>query len=160
MKILGVDPGKKGGFALLQNGKPIELLPMVVAGKDLDLEYIASWIIDAGPIDLCVMEKVGAMPKQGVVSMFTFGKVTGAIYGILATLKIPYRLVTPQTWKKIVLDGTDRSKEASLDHVKRLYPELDLRATSQSRKPHEGIIDALCIAEYGWRIFGELLKMR
>lgn len=155
MRILGIDPGKSGGLAFIQDGRVGDVMEMAVAGKDLDLEYIASWIVDAGQIDSGVVEKVGAMPGQGVVSMFTFGKVTGALYGILATLKIPYRLVPPQTWKKLVLQGTDRSKEAALDHVKRLYPYVNLKATPLSRKDHGGIVDAICIAEWGWRISKE-----
>ena len=165
MRLLGIDPGKKGGLAVMKNGKIEDVMGMVVGGKDLDLEYIASWIVDAGPIDLAMIEKVHAFPierklkggktqKQGIVSMFTFGKVTGAIYGILATLKIPYRLVPPGTWKKLVLAGTDRTKEAALDHVKILYPYVELKGTPQSRKPHNGIVDAICLAEYGWLTFG------
>lgn len=154
MIIIGIDPGKKGGLAWMEDGVIIDVLAMPVAGKELDLGEIVDFCNSGGDkiiVDFAYIEKVGAMPGQGVVSMFTFGKVTGALYGIMAALKIPYRLVTPQTWKKAILLDTDRSKEAALDYVKRIHPFVELKATAQSRKAHMGIVDAICIAEYGWR---------
>jgi len=159
MRLLGIDPGKKGGLAVMKNGKIEDVMGMVVGGKDLDLEYIALWIVDAGTIDLAIIEKVTARPDQGVVSALTFGKVTGAIHGILATLKIPRQEVTPQAWKKVILAGTDRSKQATVDYVKKKYPGIDLRGSLQSRKSHLGIVDAICLAEYGWLTFGRRDKI-
>jgi len=47
-----------------------------------------------------VMEKVHAMPGQGVTSMFNFGRGVGIWEGIFAALGWEPELVTPQTWKK------------------------------------------------------------
>jgi len=50
--------------------------------------------------NLAVLERVGAMPGQGVSSMFKFGQAFGTVQGILAALKVPTHLVAPVTWKR------------------------------------------------------------
>lgn len=150
MRILGIDPGKTGALVNMEDGKIIETLLMPVNGKELDLGKIAEWI---GHIDLGCVEKASAWPGQGVTGMFRFGESYGAIKGILAALDIPTRLVTPQAWKKLVLAGTNRDKDAAIAHVRRVYPEVKL-VPDGSRKPHSGLVDAVCISEFGWRVFG------
>ncbi|MFQ6105415.1 MAG: hypothetical protein ACE5OP_14165 [Candidatus Glassbacteria bacterium] len=57
------------------------------------------------------MEQVHAMPKQGVVSMFSFGQGFGIWLGILACHRVPYELVAPQRWKREMLadiPGSDK----------------------------------------------------
>ena len=39
--------------------------------------------------DSAIIEKVGAMPGQGVSSMFQFGRSVGMVEGVLAALQIP-----------------------------------------------------------------------
>ena len=93
----------------------------------------------------CV-EKVGAMPGQGVVSMFNFGHNLGLIEGLLQANKIPYQLVPPQTWKKeFSLTG---DKQKSIEVCKKLFPDISLLATPRSRKESDGMAEALLMAEY------------
>jgi crossover junction endodeoxyribonuclease RuvC len=80
--------------------------------------------------------------------MFKFGFVTGVMHGIISTLAIPLYLVTPQAWKKKILAGTAKDKDAAIDYCRRVYPDVSLLATERSRKPHDGMADALCIARY------------
>ena len=158
---IGIDPGKTGGIAILQDNK-IYITPMLLAGKDLDVSAIARWIIDNGIIigqsreNICAcIEKVHSMPKQGVASSFKFGFVTGVMHGIIRTLGIPLHLVTPQAWKKEILAGTPKDKDAAIDFCRRIYPEVNLLATERSRVPHSGMADALCIARYASVKFGD-----
>ncbi len=152
--ILGIDPGKEGGLAILRDGKCIDTLVMPLSGKELNLGKVAEWIyIHDRPFDLnrdfeAIIEKAHAMPKQGVTSMFKFGFATGALHGILAAYDIPYRVVTPQEWKKVILSGTAKDKDAARDYVMRAYPEIKL-VPDGCKKPHSGLCDAICIAEYG-----------
>jgi crossover junction endodeoxyribonuclease RuvC len=151
MRCLGIDPGKTGGFALLVDGQCVDTFIMPVVGKEVDFGAIANWI-DARKPTLACIEKVGAMPGQGVTSMFSFGFVTGGLHGILAAFDIPTRRVHPKTWKKLVLDNTKKDKDAAVAHVRRAYPNVEL-APGKKRVPHLGITDAVCIAEFGWRSF-------
>jgi crossover junction endodeoxyribonuclease RuvC len=148
--VYGLDPGKSGGMAKWCNGKIVKVCAMPIAGKTLDLPAIASWLSykNEGTV-AAYIEKVGAMPLQGVTSMFTFGFVTGCLHGILSALKIPFYVCTPQSWKKVILAGTPHDKAAAVEFCMRTYPYLNLRATARSTKPHDGICDAVAICSYG-----------
>jgi crossover junction endodeoxyribonuclease RuvC len=149
--LIALDPGLTGAIAILYRGE-VGARPLPLAGKTLDLAELATIITQAKP-RLAVIEKVHAMPGQGVTSMFTFGTGYGAIQGILAALRIPYELVTPQAWKKVVLAGTDKSKDAAIAYCRRAFPEVAL-VLPRCRKPHEGMADALCLLEYARRTYG------
>lgn len=146
MNIVGIDPGKSGGIALL-NGTRAEGDVMPVIGKEVDGHEVARVLAAASP-DLVVIEKVSAMPGQGVTSMFNFGAGYGRLLGVCDALGIPYRLVTPQAWKKRVLAGTARDKHAAIAFVKRAFPTIEMTPGKRS-VPHDGIADAACLAEYG-----------
>ena len=94
------------------------------------------------------IEKVHAMPGQGVTSMFNFGMGYGLLRMALAANQIPYQLVTPQAWKKKVLAGLPKDKSSAINYVARKYPNVDL-IPGRKRTPHDGIADAICIGEYG-----------
>jgi crossover junction endodeoxyribonuclease RuvC len=152
--IIGVDPGKHGALVAMKENGDMTTLVMPLAGEDLDLVYISDWCrqfikdIKCAPLSVCI-EKVHAMPGQGTVSMFTFGYGVGCLHGVFATLKIPRYLVAPQTWKKLILADTAKDKDAAIEYVKRVYPNLVITATERSKRPHSGIADAVCIARYG-----------
>jgi crossover junction endodeoxyribonuclease RuvC len=146
--ILAIDPGKEGGIAYSRHGETIAI-PMPLAGKVIDFVTIASLVADIEP-DWMVLEKQGARPGQGVVSMFTIGQGYGALIGIAAGLKIPLEIVTPQRWKKEVLDGTAKDKDAAIAYCRRVFPTVNL-VPRGCRKPSDGMADALCIFEYGRR---------
>lgn len=97
----------------------------------------------------CCLERVGAMPKQGVNSMFHFGENYGFIQGLLTAYSIPYELVTPQKWKKEFQITGD--KNSSIDVCKRLFPYVNLRKTERCKKDHDGMAEALLMAEYAKR---------
>lgn len=150
--FIGIDPGAHGGIAILSDAGVQRVIAMPLAGKEIDGIRIADHFreFQLPKVTLyAFVEKVGAMPGQGVTSMFTFGKNVGTLYGILSALGISYYLVAPQTWKRIVLSGTDRSKEAAIDYCRRAYPTTSLLEGPRSHKPHDGMADALCIATYG-----------
>ena len=95
------------------------------------------------------VEKVGAMPGQGVTSMFHFGKSAGFIEGVLNAFRIPFSLVTPQKWKKEF--GLHSDKQESINVCKELFPQANLLPTSRCRKDSDGMAEALLIAEFGRR---------
>ena len=147
---VGIDPGQSGGMAFIQNNKVIALTPMILAGKFIDVRKTAEYINDILNFENTVacIEKVHSMPGQGVSSSFKFGFVTGTMHGIIGTLGISLHLVTPQKWKKEILEGTAKDKQAAADFCARVYPDVNLLATERSRVPHSGMVDALCIARY------------
>jgi crossover junction endodeoxyribonuclease RuvC len=148
VNVVGIDPGQKGGIAFLSDYHA-EAVPMPMVGKDLDVRAIVE-IIRTKSVELVVLEKVHAMPHQGVSSTFTFGYGVGVIVGAVETLGLPLRWVTPQAWKKVVLAGTGKDKDAAIAHVRQAYPGIELMP-GRSRTPHDGIADAVCIAEWARR---------
>ena len=144
---IGIDPGKNGGIAVIDGASH-----MVAVYSDAVLIDAARMVADMNKADaeaICCLEKVGAMPKQGVVSTFNFGASYGYIKGVLESFRIPYQEMPPQKWKKEF--GLNSDKTASVDVCKRLFPDVNLLATPRCKKPHDGMAEALLMAEYARR---------
>lgn len=141
---LGIDPGKKGGIALLaDDGRVISAL----AYNDTALLNIANSL--TGEDCRCCLERVHSMPKQGVASTFAFGTSYGFIKGVLEAFGISYQEVLPQRWKKEF--GLASDKAESVDVCRRLFPGQNLKASDRCRTDHDGIAEALLMAEYARR---------
>ncbi|GAA0567591.1 hypothetical protein ACFQH5_15765 [Halomonas salifodinae] len=146
--IVGIDPGQTGGIAYIDDASgSSHAMPMPVTGREIDGHELAN-ALRGRSIRTVIIEKVHAMPKQGVSSTFKFGMGFGLVIGVCEALGISYRLVTPQAWKKVVLAGTAKDKDAAISFVRRAYPSVDL-TPGRKRVPHDGMADALCLAEYG-----------
>lgn len=115
---------------------------------------------------LVVVEAVHAMPGQGVTSMFTFGKGFGMILGTCGALGFTVARVGPALWKRALgltlpkePKGVKRDagaakregKGLTIAWVEKTFPGVSLLATARSRVPHDGMADAIAIAEYGMR---------
>ena len=142
---IGIDPGKSGALALLTEDGQCTVVPFQESA------YTAILKAASGPSSVCCLEKVGAMPGQGVVSMFNFGHNFGYIEGLLQAFDIPYQLVPPQTWKKEFCVTSD--KNTSIEVCRKLFPHVCLLPTSKSRKPSDGMAEAMLMAEYARRRF-------
>lgn len=151
--ICGIDPGKNGGAAKISNdGILLDKATMFFQGKN-EFDPIAYADFLTG-VDHVFIEKVSARPGNGGVSMFNFGQAYMFCQIVPKLLKIPITLVTPQQWQKTMHVGVDKTldpKQRSLVAFTRLFPNEDLRATDRCTKQHDGIIDALLLAEYGRR---------
>ena len=93
------------------------------------------------------------MPKQGVVSMFNFGRCFGLIEGVVAALGYAYTIVLPVIWQRAIMGKVKpgETKPASIAMAKQIFPNVPLFANPRSQKEHDGLADALLIAEYGRR---------
>lgn len=154
MIYIGIDPGKKGGFAVIYNDlSGIQHVDVFPWDDDDFVREMVWWRDDfaaheGGGAVACV-EKVGAMHGQGVRSMFTFGKSAGFIEGVLAALGIGYQLIPPKTWKAEF--GLNSDKAASIEVCKRLFPKVNLLPNEKCRKDSDGMAEALLMAEYARR---------
>ena len=142
---IGIDPGKSGALALLTEDGQCTVVPFQESA------YTAILKAASGPSSVCCLEKVGAMPGQGVVSMFNFGHNLGYIEGLLQAFDIPYQLVPPQTWKKEFCVTSD--KNTSIEVCRKLFPHVCLLPTARSRKTSDGMAEAMLMAEYARRRF-------
>ena len=142
MVYIGIDPGQKGGYAII-DGDSVRTYSwddkaFIEFAKNLDNTNC-----------VCCLEKVGAMPKQGVSSMFNFGKSAGFIEGVLQTCGIPYQLVPPQKWKKEFSISSDKNQSIAV--CKRLFPNISLRRTDRCTTDSDGMAEALLLSEYARR---------
>lgn len=151
--IIGIDVGKDGGLVAMDKltsevlGKI--LMPMV--GDIVDGAAVADFI-QSYTSPVVYIEKVSAMPGNGGVSMFNFGRSFGVLLGVVQALRVPHVLISPATWTKEVHAGLSKDldpKERSKIILKRLYPNLDLKKTPKCKGPHLGMVDGLMICIYG-----------
>jgi crossover junction endodeoxyribonuclease RuvC len=153
MKLLGVDPGIRGGLAIvsIDDGAAPQLvdaidIPVTGAGakERVDVLAIRTWIIAHAP-QHAFIERAQAMPKQGASSGFKFGRATGALEGVLACCEIPMTIVEPSVWKKFhQLRGGD--KEAARQRALQLFPAAHALLV---RKKDHGRAEASLIALFG-----------
>jgi len=150
MRVLGIDPGASGALVLLEDGQPIEWTEMPTVKIGSATRVNAAALADFIASSCCThvyVEQVGAMPGQGVSSMFNFGHSTGTVMGVLGAMGLPTTLVTPQVWKKAAgLIGKD--KDAARARALQLWPkwrELDKKGKGQA------LADAALIAMHGDR---------
>lgn len=146
MIYIGIDPGKKGGVAVI-DGDGAE----VYAWDDQTFVNVMAATMNKGKC-IAAVEKVGSMPNQGVKSMFSFGQSFGFILGVLTAFGIGYQLVPPTLWKR-EFGLLHTEKQASVDVAKRLFPGVSLLPTERCRKESDGMSDALLICEYARRKF-------
>lgn len=122
--LIGIDPGKGGASVVLSvEGVVRDIFEFSKGGESGFLEFARVWS-DKGA--LAVMEKVSAMPKQGVASTFKFGDNTGFLRGVVMGNGIPLELVLPATWQKGLMlpkVPTKTKHKANLkDVAARVYP--------------------------------------
>jgi crossover junction endodeoxyribonuclease RuvC len=143
--VMGVDPGVSGAVAFFFPMVPsrIAVDDVPVAGGEINVNELARIIRIHRPT-LAVIERVSAMPGQGVVSMFNFGRSYGDVRGVIGAMDIPLHFVTPQKWKKHF--GLSSDKDECRLRAIRLFPAV---AESFKLKKHDGRAEAALIALYG-----------
>lgn len=161
--VLAVDPGFTGAIAYVNlSGTVAMAIPMPVTTgngrtkSEIDVNVLATWIrtlSEHHDVRLAVVERVHAMKGQGVSSTFRFGVAYGTVIGVVQTLGIPLEMPSPQAWKKSVLRDTARDKDAAVAYATRRFPGVSLLASERCRVPHDGKAEALCLAEFGRRMF-------
>ena len=150
--IVAIDPGASGAIAVfdyikghlsVQDMPVMEITRNGKIKREISAPLLANMLRQVMP-EKVILERVGAMPGQGVSSMFQFGRGVGMIEGVLATLKMPIVYVTPQAWQKAA--GVRGGKDGSRIRAIELFPNY---AGLFSLKKHDGRADAALMAWYG-----------
>ena len=140
MVYIGIDPGAKGSMCLISNGK--------VVFKDFDLKEYSNTLkafLDTDEL-MVAIEKVHAMPGQGVSSSFSFGQRLGELEGMLTALQIPYELVAPRDWQKACGIPAKSDKKGIASVIQKLYPTAELYGNKGGLR--DGRSDALGLAHF------------
>ena len=152
MIFIGIDPGLNGAIAFLDTEKGhlsvvdmpvLELIRNGKAKREVSAHGLSSVFTLAENVSHAVLERVGAMPGQGVTSVFSFGRSVGLVEGVLAARGITASIVTPQAWQKAA--GVRGGKDGSRQRAMELFPNY---AGLFARKKDDGRADAACMAWY------------
>jgi len=177
MQIIGIDPGKHGAIVYITKHEDTvsissKVFPLIA--NEFDWRAFADLLRNQPPGTHVYIEHVHAMHGCAAGATFSFG---GAFHGAVATvcaLGLPHTLVQPKVWQKIAYQGINEirkpdikikvgkragsyikgrldTKAMSEIAAKRLYPHVDLRKSPRCTMSHDGIVDALLIADYGAR---------
>jgi crossover junction endodeoxyribonuclease RuvC len=141
MNIIGIDPGKSGAIAIIPEKSVIYTVTCPLSETEQDIFVWLNGCLCFGEC-FCYIENVHSMPKQGVVSAFSFGRNFGFLIGLLTALKIPYEFVSPQKWQKALGCLSKGDKNVTKAAAQRLFPDIKIT---------HSIADALLISEYGRR---------
>jgi crossover junction endodeoxyribonuclease RuvC len=144
MNTIGIDPGAKGAIALFRDGAFVAVYDMpTVEDKGrprVDAAALGALVRRLAP-HRAVVERVGAMPGQGVTSMFQFGRAVGMVEGVLAALLVPVSYVTPSQWKGAL--QVPRDKGGARLRASQLIPS---GAECWPKAGHDGRAEASLIA--------------
>ncbi|MDH6311132.1 hypothetical protein M2451_003999 [Dysgonomonas sp. PFB1-18] len=157
------DVGKDGGIVIFRDEKLIYKGVMPTIGNQIDLLGIRKILaeLDSNNSHFAV-EDVHAIFGASAKSTFNFGWSLGVLEGMLVGMGIPYTKVAPKEWQKLMWQGVQPvyksgksidTKATSLLAANRLFPNEDFRKSERAEKPHDGIVDALLMAEYCRRKF-------
>lgn len=159
MYIIAIDPGFTGGICLISKSNEIHTIKTPLKNDDIDVEAIVNFIKGFKIIN-AVIEDIHSVFSASAKSNFQFGRSLGIIEGIIKSMLIPVEYVQPKIWQKEMFkdepvlkhikNGKEKTdtKAMALNVVKKLYPHVNLLPTKRSKKPSDGIVDAILIAEY------------
>ena len=100
MKILGFDPGKKGGYCILgDNGEILSKGVMPLIGNEYDALELRDIIEDCDRVYIENPSIIVGVSKSAVASLF---KCVGLLQGICIGESKHYVLVAPKEWQKVM----------------------------------------------------------
>lgn len=151
MITIAIDPGLSGAVGVLRDGAflAVEDMPTVAKGSgsvksEVDPAGLISLLRRLAPADEPVavaLERVNAMPGQGVSSTFSLGDSFGCARSAVAACRFELVYVTPAQWKKHYAITND--KEVSRALAVRMFPGAPLNL-----KKHSDRAEALLMARW------------
>jgi hypothetical protein len=138
--IIGVDPGNSGAACLLNDdGQPVSFCRFDWTERD-----VADWFFAAArrAAVRVVIERVHAMPKQGVASTFKFGAQYGFVRGVICGCQLPFKETTPLKWQSVMKCRSKGDKNVTKQAAQQLWPTVKIT---------HRVADSILIAEYGRR---------
>ena len=147
---MGLDPGTNGGISVIESHQ--NKLPQIVLAKKMPIVSLyGKKVVDTKKlyeslhnfkIDISIIEKVHAMPRQGVTSSFQFGRSFGSLETLAYLLSQRVDYVAPVVWKKYL--GVGASKKDSLDMARLKFGDNEI----WNKKTNDGIAEASLLVLY------------
>lgn len=161
---VGIDIGKNGAIATIDPKGEIITYPMPLIGSELDYHELSTLMVKITtdyPEVHVVFEKLGVIFGSGKNVAFSMGEQIGAVEMSCICKGIPYTKTRAILWQKEMFQGVPEqlktnsskrdTKSMALIAIKRIFPDLVLTFGKRAVKPHDGLIDAVLMAEYARR---------
>jgi hypothetical protein len=154
---IGIDIGLNGAISIMYADGHIEIAPMPVIGKVIDIHTL-KYIINRKDA-VVVFEDLGVIFGTSKATAFSMGYQVGILEALCVSLNLPYHKVKAKVWQKDMFQGVPEltksgkrdTKGMALVACQRMFPTLKLTFGERATKPHDGLVDAVLIAAYGKR---------
>ena len=143
-RVLGIDPGITGAFALHDGGVLTALEDMPTFDTRVDGAAVADLLRELQP-DCVFIENTQPMPRNGSISSFKLGLNTGIVIGAIQSLSHPLFRISPAKWKS-KMGVTRLDKNAIRGIVREMYPTW--QSCFARVKDHDRA-EAVLISRYG-----------
>jgi crossover junction endodeoxyribonuclease RuvC len=151
MITIGIDPGLSGAIGILNEGRYVDVVDMPIVSKgsgsvknEVDPMGLIKILRSYAPADeyvMAVLERVNAMPGQGVSSVFSLGDSFGCARSAITACRFEMTYIAPTQWKKHFKLTSD--KEMSRALAIRMFPDAPLNL-----KKHSDRAEALLMARW------------
>lgn len=155
---IGADPGASGAIAAYLPTYDCQVMTQDMPKFKGELDHwtlaavLRNWA-ESFDVRGVTIERVHAMPGQGVTSMFSFGQSFGALKQAVASAGLHFTLVTPGTWKAIYgLRGGRENKAASAEKAIELFPGVKALLYGPKGGVKDGRAEAILLAHYGSKL--------
>ena len=166
---IGFDCGLEGGIGVVDNIGNLKykaVMPISKAGKGRMINIIGlrklllSFVTDR---NIFIIENPGghAPSASGLRSMTYSFAVAETVVNLLSVegVNLSYATVMSRKWQsefwtrpQMAKGSKFDTKSAALAAVEKIFPNRDWTANDRCRKAHDGIVDAVLLAEYGRRM--------
>ncbi len=163
--FIGIDPGTKGGMAVIRPEQNIELYRFPLDKTKVNFPKLAALIRDIvqpGDVPFIALELTMGRGGWGAAANHSLGYNNGFLHGIINTMGWAYELVNPKAWQKLVWSPSDVVKKSdkngkqipdpkgtSKRAAKRIFPQADFQPGKLSTD-HDGLMDAALLAYYSY----------
>ncbi len=159
MNYIGIDPGLSGAIAAIDHRKQeVYDIPTInvetATGRKRrivnshKLYHLLEDLTCGGSI--VTVERVHAMPRDGVKQAFSFGRSFGIVEGVLAGCRAGYNSILPRFWKEH-FGLSKKDKEASIELARKIFPKMGEKL---KRKCDHNRAEALLLAQYSKDHYG------
>jgi hypothetical protein len=160
---IGIDIGKSGAIAVMYDDKIVTYnMPKIANELDYhELNRLLRTFCSNSEKPHVVFEKLGVIFGSGKSTAFSMGHQSGAVEMACVANNIPYTKVRAVDWQKQMFQGVQEitktgsskkdTKAMALVAIKRIFPNLKLTFGDRASKPHDGLVDAVLMAEYARR---------
>lgn len=167
MKIVGIDPGKNGSVVSIDSDNQCSLVVHKLQFDEcniLDIFLLNNFLQKESPDCIYIEKIMGRGGTWGATQNFNFGMIYGQILLAVREAKIPFKMITPQSWQKVIHKGISKSidsKKRTLIAYKNLFPDQPIPKGPKGGAADPNTIDAFLIAVYGTLDnYGKILKWR